>query len=697
MSRKSDINLSLGIDISQIQKGFDEAVKSSHGAGKKLEGEAKKQTAIIQAQMDRIGKAKTLKQANRQMENLLGTMSQFGMEGSKAFGEVLKQAGALKDKEKDIMELVDMHSTALPWKSMAKAVKGAGQAVQMGTSAMALFGDESEETQKMMLKVQAAMSFAQSLDSIETLGDSFKALGIVIKANPIFFAATAIAGIATAAYQLQKSLDHVAIAQDLVNDAMKKGAEAATSDIVKVKLLAKQANNLNLSLENRKGAYQKLQKASPRHFKNLSYEAFLTKKGAAATEAATKAIINKAKMTALTEALTEKQKELNDQGVSWLDIVKTSATAVFSLGTADIDYTSQRLAGVATEIEGIEKAITDLAESSPDDFFEFEEFDEFKTPDAPKASKAKILTEQEIADIDFDKALKEIDNYYSEVNNTTKSRLLEGQLTQKQFDEQNFRDKSSMLAEIISVYESYGKDVKSIESNLLDAQISYGKKLTSEKAKEAKIQAAEQKRLAKEKEKAEKEAAEMAAANAVQVNVEVGKLLEDTSSQMTTALATNLGQAIANNEDMGKAMGDTVMVGMADFLTNMGQLMITAGIAKLGFDTAMVQFGGAGAAIAAGFGLTLAGSTMKAAMSKDIAKPTALAEGGVMKGTTFGMLAEYNTANNDPEVAIRSSYLRGMIADAVGNNNNGGNVKFRIEGRDLVGVLGRGLKDNSRA
>ena len=68
-----------------------------------------------------------------------------------------------------------------------------------------------------------------------------------------------------------------------------------------------------------------------------------------------------------------------------------------------------------------------------------------------------------------------------------------------------------------------------------------------------------------------------------------------------------------------------------------------------------------------------------------------------MKGTTFGMLAEYNTANNDPEVAIRSSYLRGMIADAVGNNNNGGNVKFRIEGRDLVGVLGRGLKDNSRA
>ena len=75
MSRKSDINLSLGIDI--IQKGFDEAVKSSHGAGKKLEGEAKKQTAIIQAQMDRIGKAKTLKQANRQMENLLGTMSQF--------------------------------------------------------------------------------------------------------------------------------------------------------------------------------------------------------------------------------------------------------------------------------------------------------------------------------------------------------------------------------------------------------------------------------------------------------------------------------------------------------------------------------------------------------------------------------------------------------------------------------------------
>ncbi len=692
MSRKSDINLSLGIDISQIQKGFDEAVKSSHGAGKKLEGEAKKQTAIIQAQMDRIGKAKTLKQANRQMENLLGTMSQFGMEGSKAFGEVLKQAGALKDKEKDIMELVDMHSTALPWKSMAKAVKGAGQAVQMGTSAMALFGDESEETQKMMLKVQAAMSFAQSLDSIETLGDSFKALGIVIKANPIFFAAIAIAGIATAAYKLSEAFDDEAQSQKKAYEMHLKATESIQKEKVEIENLVAIAKNENVSRETRQKALDKLQSTYPSFLKNINLETIGTLNAKKALDALNDSLLNKAKAQIEQEELINTLREVNKLKKEVSD--GKSVMGFFKFLGRTFESAEDALKEAKRMVK-VHQA--NLKHYTIKGKIDFEEPKIPNAPKAPKASKAKILTEQEIADIDFDKALKEIDNYYSEVNNTTKSRLLEGQLTQKEFDAQNFRDKSSMLAEIISVYESYGKDVKSIESNLLDAQISYGKKLTSEKAKEAKIQAAEQKRLAKEKEKAEKEAAEMAAANAVQVNVEVGKLLEDTSSQMTTALATNLGQAIANNEDMGKAMGDTIMVGMADFLTNMGQLMITAGIAKLGFDTAMVQFGGAGAAIAAGFGLTLAGSTMKAAMSKDIAKPTALAEGGVMKNTTFGMLAEYNTSNNDPEVAIRSSYLRGMIADAVGNNGNGGNVKFRIEGRDLVGVLGRGLKDNSRA
>lgn len=60
------------------------------------------------------------------------------------------------------------------------------------------------------------------------------------------------------------------------------------------------------------------------------------------------------------------------------------------------------------------------------------------------------------------------------------------------------------------------------------------------------------------------------------------------------------------------------------------------------------------------------------------------AKGGVVSGPTLALVGEYAGASNNPEVIAPLDKLRSMIQPQGGN---GGNVRFEIEGRKLVGVI----------
>ncbi len=62
------------------------------------------------------------------------------------------------------------------------------------------------------------------------------------------------------------------------------------------------------------------------------------------------------------------------------------------------------------------------------------------------------------------------------------------------------------------------------------------------------------------------------------------------------------------------------------------------------------------------------------------------AEGGIAYGKTLGMFGEYANASTNPEVVAPLSKLRDLIEPAGGV---GGEVVFRIAGRDLEGVLNK--------
>ncbi len=70
----------------------------------------------------------------------------------------------------------------------------------------------------------------------------------------------------------------------------------------------------------------------------------------------------------------------------------------------------------------------------------------------------------------------------------------------------------------------------------------------------------------------------------------------------------------------------------------------------------------------------------------------AFADGGIVSGTTIGMMGEYAGARTNTEVIAPLDKLKSMLPS--GEGGMGGEVKFRIEGKELVGILSRYDKIN---
>lgn len=71
------------------------------------------------------------------------------------------------------------------------------------------------------------------------------------------------------------------------------------------------------------------------------------------------------------------------------------------------------------------------------------------------------------------------------------------------------------------------------------------------------------------------------------------------------------------------------------------------------------------------------------------------ADGGIAYGPTLGIFGEYSGASNNPEVVAPLDKLQSMINPA--ESSFGGQVEFKIKGRELVGILGKetSIRDRS--
>lgn len=89
-----------------------------------------------------------------------------------------------------------------------------------------------------------------------------------------------------------------------------------------------------------------------------------------------------------------------------------------------------------------------------------------------------------------------------------------------------------------------------------------------------------------------------------------------------------------------------------------------------------------------------AAAALTGVMIATMASLPKFAEGGIAYGPTLGLFGEYAGASHNPEVVAPLDRLRSLIAPQ--ESSSGGSVRFRIEGRDLVGILQKVHRHNGR-
>lgn len=142
---------------------------------------------------------KSFKTQMREANQELLKMSQKFGETSKEAVQAAKKVADLKDQMGLANDLVNSFNPDQKFKALGAATQVAGTGLQGVTAGMALFGEQSEDTQKTLLQVQAAMSFSDAISNLSNLGDQWVILKTAIQnssvAQKVYVAATGAAAI----------------------------------------------------------------------------------------------------------------------------------------------------------------------------------------------------------------------------------------------------------------------------------------------------------------------------------------------------------------------------------------------------------------------------------------------------------------------------------------------------------------------
>lgn len=141
----------------------------------------------------------SLKKQLREAEAEVAILSdKFGATSKEAI-EAAKRAAELRDRIGDARALTEAFNPDAKFKALSASLSGVAGGFAAVQGAIGLFGSESKELEKQLLKVQSALALSQGLQSIGESIDSFKQLGAVIQSTTLFTRANAAANTATAA------------------------------------------------------------------------------------------------------------------------------------------------------------------------------------------------------------------------------------------------------------------------------------------------------------------------------------------------------------------------------------------------------------------------------------------------------------------------------------------------------------------
>lgn len=193
------------------------------------------------------GAVKSFREQLREASKDVINMSEkFGATSNEAINAA-KKVAELRDRIGDAKALTDAYNPDAKFKSLTSSLSGVAGGFGAVQGAMALFGAESDNVQKTLLKVQSAMALSQGLQAIGESIDSFKILASVIRTQVVAaFATLRSAIISTGVLALVAGVGYLISKIIEWTDTTKSATEA--QDALN-KSLATQEENLNLDIK----------------------------------------------------------------------------------------------------------------------------------------------------------------------------------------------------------------------------------------------------------------------------------------------------------------------------------------------------------------------------------------------------------------------------------------------------------------
>jgi len=131
------------------------------------------------------GSIGSLKKQLREAQNEVVALSdKFGATSREAVNAA-KKAAELRDRIGDAKALTDAFNPDQKFRALTQSLAGVAGGFSAVQGAMGLFGSESENLQKTLVKVQSAMALSQGLEAVGNSVDAFKNLGTVIRTQVI--------------------------------------------------------------------------------------------------------------------------------------------------------------------------------------------------------------------------------------------------------------------------------------------------------------------------------------------------------------------------------------------------------------------------------------------------------------------------------------------------------------------------------
>lgn len=229
---------------------------------------------------------KSLKQQLREATAEVAQMAEKYGEASKETVQAAKRAAELKDRIEDANDAIMAFKGEGAFLATGKALQSVASGFAAAQGAMGLFGAESENVEKAILKVQSAMALAQGLEGLEDAGRAFTQLKTVavnafnsiksaIGATGIGLLVITLGTLVTQWDKVSEALSGTSKEQDLFNKLQKEAINQSAKEIQDLDILYRTSQNHTLSLEERKKAVDKLQSIYPNYFKNIEDEIIL--------------------------------------------------------------------------------------------------------------------------------------------------------------------------------------------------------------------------------------------------------------------------------------------------------------------------------------------------------------------------------------------------------------------------------------